>query len=93
MIKIAYGRIESKTRYDEGELQLPKCNTLGKESDVLLSNEVHWYSVSHVRDVVDENLILMLKIHIDVNLVDILTKPVTREKFSWSMTSLSLGAT
>lgn len=45
-----------------------------------------------VRDMVDEGFISLLKVHTDVNLPDILTKSVAREKFNQSMTSLGLGA-
>lgn len=39
-----------------------------------------------VYDVVDNGRISLLKIHIDTNLVDMLTKPVIQEKFNYSKT-------
>ena len=46
-----------------------------------------------VKDVMNDGLNSLLKIHIDVNPADVLMKSVTREKFNWSKASLSLGAT
>jgi hypothetical protein len=46
-----------------------------------------------VRDVIEDGVVRLQKIHTDVNPADILTKPVTREKFNTSKTSLGLEAT
>ena len=45
-----------------------------------------------VRDVVDDGLVSLLKIHTDANPTDVLTKSMAREKFNWSKASLDLGA-
>ena len=46
-----------------------------------------------VRNVIDDGLVSLLKIHTDANPVDVLTKPVTREKLNWSKAFLDLEAT
>ena len=46
-----------------------------------------------IRDVIEDGVVRLQKIHTDVNPADILTKPVTREKFNTSKTSLGLEAT
>ncbi|XP_073112185.1 uncharacterized protein [Elaeis guineensis] len=45
-----------------------------------------------VRDVVDDGLVSLLKIHTNANPTDVLTKSVARKKFNWSKASLGLRA-
>ena len=46
-----------------------------------------------VRDVIDDGVVSLLKIHTDANPADVLTKLVVREKFNWSKIFFDLGAT
>ena len=46
-----------------------------------------------VRDVVDDGLISLLKVHTNENPADILTKHMTRKKLNWTKASLDLRAT
>ena len=70
-----------------------KCVALD-ENPVFRSQTKHIDIRYHfVRDVVDDGLVSLLKIHIVANLADVLTKSVTRKKFNWSKISLNLRAT
>nr|CAD1827585.1 unnamed protein product [Ananas comosus var. bracteatus] len=87
-----------------GELKV-KQDVMGMNCDnqsvIHLAKNTMFYSrMKHIniqyhfmRNVMDDGYISLLRDHIVVNLADILTKPMTREKFNWSMTSLGLGAT
>lgn len=46
-----------------------------------------------VRDIVEDSQISLQKIHTNDNVVDMLTKPITKEKFVWCRTSLRLVVT
>nr|CAD1827532.1 unnamed protein product [Ananas comosus var. bracteatus] len=87
-----------------GELKV-KQNMVGVNCDSqnaihLVKNLMFYSRTKHidiryhfVRDILDEGLISLLKVHTDANPADILMKSVTREKFNWSITSLCLEAT
>ena len=45
-----------------------------------------------MKDMVDDGLVMLLKIHIDANPANVLTKPLTREKLNWNKASLGLRA-
>ena len=52
-----------------------------------------WVQYHFVREVVEEGIVNMKKIHTNDNLVDALIKPINTDKFSWYKSSYGLEIT